>query len=178
MRKQGRIPRAFIEDEEQYSDEDEELARQRRMEQMKARRDEEFGEEDQEMEDVLDYEDVKGKVSVWVQKPDVVKWIRKHFDLFLRTFKDENNVHVYENRIHEMCLANKQSLEVTFNHLSQKFPTIAIWLAEEPTLILPILDTVAFDLVQEVYAEYYKIHSRIFIRVRDLPVEDQLRDLR
>ena len=59
------------------------------------------------MEDVLDYEDVKGKVSVWVQKPDVVKWIRKNFDQFLRTFKDENNVHVYENRIHEMCLANR-----------------------------------------------------------------------
>ena len=57
--------------------------------------------------DVLDYEDVKGKVSVWVQKPDVVKWIRKNFDHFLRTFKDEANIHVYENRIHEMCLANK-----------------------------------------------------------------------
>ena len=34
---------------------------------MRARRDEEFGgDDDQDMEDVLDYEDVKGKVSVWV----------------------------------------------------------------------------------------------------------------
>lgn len=111
------------------------------------------------MDDVLDYEDVKGKVSVWVQKPDVIKWIRKNFEAFLRNFKDEHNTHVYESRIHEMCLANKQSLEVTFNHLSQRNPTIAIWLAEEPTLILPILNVVAFNLVQEVYAEYYKIHS-------------------
>ena len=49
---------------------------------MRARRDEEFGgaDEDQDMDDVLDYEDVKGKVSVWVQKPDVEKWIRKNFD--------------------------------------------------------------------------------------------------
>ena len=148
-----------MEDDAQYSDEDEELQRQRRMEQLRARREEDFGDEDQDMDDVLDYEDVKGKVSVWVQKPDVVKWIRKHFDQFLRTFKDEQGIHVYENRIHEMCLANKQSLEVTFNHLSSKFPTIAIWLAEEPTLILPILNVVALNLVSEVYSEYHKIHS-------------------
>lgn len=153
------MPRAFMEDDAQYSDEDEELQRQRRMEQLRARREEDFGDEDQDMDDVLDYEDVKGKVSVWVQKPDVVKWIRKHFDQFLRTFKDEQGIHVYENRIHEMCLANKQSLEVTFNHLSSKFPTIAIWLAEEPTLILPILNVVALNLVSEVYSEYHKIHS-------------------
>ena len=153
------MPRAFMEDDAQYSDEDDELQRQRRMEQLRARREEDFGDEDQDMDDVLDYEDVKGKVSVWVQKPDVVKWIRKHFDQFLRTFKDEQEIHVYENRIHEMCLANKQSLEVTFNHLSSKFPTIAIWLAEEPTLILPILNVVALNLVSEVYSEYHKIHS-------------------
>ena len=77
-----------------------------------------------------------------------------------------------------MCLANRQSLEVTFNHLSQKYPTIAIWLAEEPSHILPILNNVAYDLVQEVYADYHKIHSKIYVRIRDLPVEDQLRDLR
>ena len=33
---------------------------------MRARRDEEFGDEDQDMDNVIDYEDVKGKVSVWV----------------------------------------------------------------------------------------------------------------
>lgn len=33
---------------------------------MRARREEDFGDEDQDMDDVLDYEDVKGKVSVWV----------------------------------------------------------------------------------------------------------------
>lgn len=128
--------------------------------------------------DVLDYEDVKGKVSTWVQRLDVKRWIRKNFNQFLRNFRDENGNVVYEGRIHDMCLNNRCSLEVTFNHLSQKFPTLAIWLAEEPSHILPILNQVAFDLVQEVYAEYHKIHKDIFIRVRDLPVEDKLRDLR
>lgn len=126
----------------------------------------------------MDYEDVKGKVSIWVQKPEVIKWIRKIFNSFLRTYRDEQQQVVYENRIHEMCLNNKQSLEVTFNHLSNKFPTLAIWLAEEPSLILPIMNEVAFDLVGEVYPEYYKIHNEVYVRVKDLPVEDKLRDLR
>jgi DNA replication licensing factor MCM2 len=77
-----------------------------------------------------------------------------------------------------MCLNNKQSLEVTFLHLSTKYPTLAIWLAEEPTLILPILNQVAYDLVNEVYPVYYKIHNEVYVRIRELPVEDKLRDLR
>jgi len=37
------------------------------------------GEEDQDMQDVLDYEDVKGQLSQWVVKPEVIRWIRKTF---------------------------------------------------------------------------------------------------
>lgn len=44
--------------------------------------------------------------------------------------------------------------------------------------MLPILNEVTADIVAELYPDYYKIHSEIFIRVRDLPVEDKLRDLR
>ena len=33
---------------------------------MRARRDDDMGDEDQEMHDVLDYEDVKGKLSLWI----------------------------------------------------------------------------------------------------------------
>ena len=77
-----------------------------------------------------------------------------------------------------MCQNNKQSLEIVFSNLSQKFPTLAIWLAEEPKLMLDIINHVASDVVSEVYPDYYKIHDKIFIRVKDLPVEDKLRDLR
>ena len=135
-------------------------------------------EDDEDLNTNLDYEDVKGKVSIWVQKPEVIKWIRRIFNNFLRSFRDEQGTVVYESRINDMCLNNKQSLEVTFNHLSGKFPTLAIWLAEEPSLILPILNVVAFELVGEVFPDYYKIHNEVYIRVKDLPVEDKLRDLR
>ena len=136
------------------------------------------GEGDEEMDNVLDHEDVKGKLSLWVQKQDVIRWIKKTFTNFLRTFQDENGQHVNEQRIHDMCNNNKQSLEITFIHLSQKNPTLAIWVAEEPSLILPILNEVALDVTLEVYSEYLNIHSEVFIRIGDLPVEDKLRDLR
>lgn len=181
-RGRARLPGAFMDEEmEQYSD-DEMLNRQMRQERMRIMRQGEGdfigGEEDQEMNDYLDYEDVKGKLSIWVQRPEVIKWIRKTFTSFLRSFKDDSGQHVYEARIHEMCNNNKQSLEVTFIHLSQKYPTLAIWLAEEPSWILPIFNEVGFDIVHEVYPSYHKIHSEIFVRVKDLPVEDKLRDLR
>jgi len=130
------------------------------------------------MQDVLDYEDVKGKLSMWVQRAEVARWIRKIFAHFLRTFTDENNMNVYEQRINDMCSNNKQSLEVTFAHISQKYPTLAIWLAEEPSLILPILNIVAYDVALELFSEYHLIHKDIYVRIRELPVEDKLRDLR
>jgi DNA replication licensing factor MCM2 len=133
--------------------------------------------EDQDMEPV-DYEDVKGKLSLWVQKIEIIKWIKKIFTNFLRTYKDESGMHVYEARIHDMCTNNRQSLDITFMHLSQKYPTLAIWLAEEPSLILPLLNEVGLDITMEMYPDYYNIHPIIYIRVKDLPVEDKLRDLR
>lgn len=57
-----------------------------------------------------------------------------------------------------MCTNNKQSLDITFQHLSLKYPTLAVWLAEEPTLILPILNEVGMDITYELYPEYTHIH--------------------
>lgn len=126
----------------------------------------------------LDFEDVRGPLFIWLKKPDVIKFVNRQFDQFLRRFQNDEGKYLYEEKIHEMCQNNKQSLEIVFNNLSQKFPTLAIWLAEEPKLMLDIINHVASDVVSEVYPDYYKIHDKIFIRVKDLPVEDKLRDLR
>ena len=134
-----------------------------------------MADDDQKQQDV---EDVRGKLSQWVKKKNVIQWIGGKFMTFLRTFQDEKGVHIYEERIHQMCNQNSQSLKLTFTHLSQKYPTLAIWLAEEPSLILPIFNQVAFDLVLEVYPKYYRVHEEIYIRVSEIPVEDNLRDLR
>jgi len=64
-----RVPGAFLDDDmNEYSEDDEILNRQMRAERMKMIRggDGDLGDDDHEMADVLDYEDVKGKVSIWV----------------------------------------------------------------------------------------------------------------
>ena len=130
------------------------------------------------MSNINDYGENKENLAAWIQKPEVIQFIRKKFSIFLRTFTDENEQPIYELRIQEMCQNNRQSIEVNFVHISNKQPTLAIWLAEEPASMLPVLNEVAADIVAEVFPDYYKIHPEIFVRIRDLPVEDKLRDLR
>lgn len=62
---------------------------------------------DIKMSDAIDCEEVKGKLSDWIRKPEVYKWIRRNFSNFLRNFEDENGKNVYEERIHNMCSNNK-----------------------------------------------------------------------
>ena len=55
---------------------------------------------------------------------------------------------------------------------------MAIWLAEEPALMLPILNETAMDVLLEAYPDYTQYHDSIFVRVNNLPVEDKIRELR
>lgn len=157
----GRRAGAFMDDDE-YSEQDD-VARQIRMAKLREMRqgDEDMGGDDADqdmMQDVIDYEEVKGQLSLWVQRPEVIRWIRKSFSSFLRNYKDDLGVSVYEERIREMCSNNKQSLEITFQHLSFKYPFLAIWLAEEPSLMLPILNEVALEVTLELFSDYQLIH--------------------
>lgn len=43
-----------------------------------------------------------------------------------------------------------------FNDFSSKYPTLAVWLAEEPALMLPILNECALDVIGDAYPDYYK----------------------
>lgn len=38
--------------------------------------------------------------------------------------------------------------------------------------MLPILNTVAKDIVQEIYPDYLAIHKEIHVRIRKLPIQD------
>ena len=92
--------------------------RQERMRQM-MNQNEDYGEgEDDQMQQMLDFEDVKGPLSTWLQRDDVIVFIRRKFNTFLRQFKNEMGSYVYEDKIHEMCQNNLQSLEIVFTNLS------------------------------------------------------------
>jgi DNA replication licensing factor MCM2 len=126
----------------------------------------------------LDIEDLKGKTSDWIKQGRTVNWIKTNFSKFLREFRLDANTCVYEQRITEMCTNNKQSLEVTYGHLTQKSPTLALWLAEHPATIIPILNEEATYIVNELFPSYANIHSEIYVKIKDLPIEDKLRELR
>jgi DNA replication licensing factor MCM2 len=63
-------------------------------------------------------------------------------------------------------------------HLTNKYPTLGIWVAEDPTNLLPILNVAAHEITLELFPEYNRIHKEIFIRIGNLPVNDSIRELR
>lgn len=87
----GRIPGAFIDEEmnDEFENEDQSEAQKLRVERMRTIRQQQETTEDQLMQDVIDYEEVRGKRSLWIQRPEVIKWIRKAFLHFLRTCQDD-----------------------------------------------------------------------------------------
>ena len=73
--------------------------------------------------------------------------IKRRFCHFLKTFTDESDRPVYKDRVKRMCDANKQSLEVSYMHLSNAQPVFGIWVADAPEPILEALNEAAFEVV-------------------------------
>ena len=83
-----RRPGAF-EDEDEFDDDGQMRdIRMRKFREEREEQNEDVVDSEDGMQDLLDYEDVKGKLSIWVQRPEVRRWIRKMFGLFLRTTTD------------------------------------------------------------------------------------------
>ena len=114
---------------DEFSDDDERLAsRGVNMRMMNA-----DGEEmEQDFAQANDYEEHKGDLGQWIQKKEVTMHAIKTFQNFLRSFRDENGVHRYEEVIQRMCQNNKCSFELNFTDLSSKHAYLCLWLAEEP----------------------------------------------
>lgn len=97
--KSKRLPVAML-DQSDFS-EDDELARQLRRERQRMTIEHEGIEEDDDAK-YLDLEEDKGNITEWIKQARTVKFIRHQFASFLRNFKDDKDVDVYENRISEM----------------------------------------------------------------------------
>ena len=171
-----RVPTALVEEIEESSES--ELRRELKKERQHIATQLVGAPEEMDEEKYLDIEEVKGHPRDWIREPRTIRWIKKTFSQFLRHFKDDENTPVYEWRINEMCTNNKQSLEVTYSHISKKYPSLALWIATDPINIFTILNEVAMEVVKEIFPSYENIHKEIFVRIKDLPVEDKIRELR
>jgi DNA replicative helicase MCM subunit Mcm2 (Cdc46/Mcm family) len=53
-----------------------------------------------------------------------------------------------------------------------------MWVGLEPALILPELNSIAYSIACKHYASYKAMFPEVFIKIRELPILDLIRDLR
>ena len=123
--------------------------------------------------------DVKAaNLTEWVAQQPVQRTIKREFKAFLTSYTDASGSSVYGNRIRTLGEVNAESLEVSYEHLSESKAILAYFLANAPAEMLKLFDDVAMDVVLLHYPDYERIHSEIHVRIFDLPVHYTLRQLR
>ncbi|KAI3501923.1 hypothetical protein L1887_29951 [Cichorium endivia] len=124
---------------------------------------------------------VQGTLREWVTRDEVRRFIAKKFKEFLITYenpKSQNTEFPYLIQINEMVSANKCSLEIDYKQFIYVHPNIAIWLADAPQSVLEVMEEVANKVVFNIHSNYKNIHQKIYVRVTNLPVYDQIRNIR
>ncbi|MCJ1422802.1 MCM DNA helicase complex subunit [Sticta canariensis] len=181
LARRRRMPAAFLPDEDGEGELD--LTRQ-------PRRRRHHYDEEQEDEDMADnimeeelsletLQDVKASsLTDWVALPAVHRTISREFKSFLTEYTDENGISVYGTRVRTLGEVNAESLEVSYDHLSDSKAILAYFLANAPAEVLTIFDQVAMEVTLLHYPDYERIHSEIHVRISDLPVHYTLRQLR
>ncbi|KAI4336450.1 hypothetical protein L6164_014975 [Bauhinia variegata] len=124
---------------------------------------------------------VQGTLREWVTRDEVRRFIARKFKDFLLTYvnpKNENGDYEYVRLINEMVSANKCSLEIDYKQFIYVHPNIAIWLADAPQSVLEVMEDVAKNVVFHLHPNYRNIHQKIYVRITNLPVHDQIRNIR
>ncbi|XP_008798359.1 DNA replication licensing factor MCM2 [Phoenix dactylifera] len=138
-------------------------------------------EDEYDDEDEMNMYRVQGTLREWVTRDEVRRFIAKKFKEFLLTYvnpKNEQGDIEYVRLINEMVLANKCSLEIDYKQFIYIHPNIAIWLADAPQSVLEVMEEVAKNVVFDIHKNYKNIHQKIYVRVTNLPVYDQIRNIR
>ncbi|TYI35920.1 hypothetical protein ES332_A03G109000v1 [Gossypium tomentosum] len=124
---------------------------------------------------------VQGTLREWVTRDEVRRFIFKMFRDFILAYVNPKNGHgdvEYVRLINEVVSANKCSLEIDYKQFISLHSNIAIWLADAPQSVLEVMEDVAQRVVFDLHPNYKKIHQKIYIRITNLPIYDQIRDIR
>lgn len=79
---------------------------------------------------------------------------------------------------HPTPAANSASLELDYLDLAGAMPVVAIWLADLPREVLPILHETAKEVALEEFEDFSNVHEGIYVRVSNIPIAESIRDLR
>ncbi|PIA40645.1 hypothetical protein AQUCO_02400011v1 [Aquilegia coerulea] len=143
--------------------------------------DDEPYEDDDDDEGEFEMYRVQGTLREWVTRDEVRRFIAKKFKEFLLTYvnpKNEQGEFEYIRLINEMMRVNKCSLEIDYKQFIYIHPNIAIWLADAPQSVLEVMEEVAKNVVFNLHPNYKEIHQKIYVRITNLPVYDQIRNIR
>ena len=142
-------------------------------------RDQQIEEEHLEQDefDFFNAEEMKGNLHNWIRNPRTINFIRIAFKKFLTNYRDNDEL-VYEQRINHMCSNNLQSLEVDFSHLSDTVPVLSFWLFDSPSLLMPFLNQVVFEIACRLFPGYNNIHPELFVKIKNYPLQENIRDLK
>ncbi|KAH9302023.1 hypothetical protein KI387_013606, partial [Taxus chinensis] len=138
-------------------------------------------EEEEDEEGEYEMYNVQGTLREWVTRDEVRRFIAKKFRQFLDSYvnqKGGNGELEYVRLINEMVAANKCSLEIDYKQFIFTHPNIAIWLADAPQSVLEVMEEVAENVVWRLHPNYKNIHDKIYVRITNLPVYDQIRNIR
>eukprot|EP00929_Paragymnodinium_shiwhaense_P119949 TRINITY_DN9185_c0_g1_i1.p1 TRINITY_DN9185_c0_g1~~TRINITY_DN9185_c0_g1_i1.p1 ORF type:complete len:885 (+),score=284.07 TRINITY_DN9185_c0_g1_i1:74-2728(+) len=116
-------------------------------------------------------------------EPRLQRKIMRSFSQFIRKFIPEGQTEPkYPDLLRKMGEENEGHLDVHFNHIQQWSARLALWIADEPQKILPLLNeqlmTEAarrFDIYANIKRNTDEQHLRVGIH--SFPIQDKIRDL-
>ena len=162
---------------------------------------EEVDDDNFEAEEGINLEAFDVPLREWIAQDRTRREIQRKFRVFLSTFREGEEEHdddeelaeaeirkrrrlrasvepTYEDRIRHMCAANKSALELDFMHLTNKEPTLALWIQDAPRDMLDVLNEAATRHTFRLFPSYHTIRDEIHLRIAGVPLVDSLRDLR
>ena len=109
--------------------------------------------------------------------PAIELQIRRCFAKFLQGYRSEGEF-VYLRLIQDLCLQNRKSLEVSYMYLAKCSPTLAIWVADCPAVVLNNFNLSARTVAEELFQTNRSVvPEHIFVRIDDLPIVDVITDV-
>jgi DNA replication licensing factor MCM2 len=146
---------------------------------------EEEEEEDLDGEDPINLEAFDVPLREWIAQDRTRREIQRKFRAFLKHFRPEvadtrrrRGNGLYEQKIRNLCAANRSSLTVSYLHLMNAEPVLAYWLADAPKDMFLVLNEGATRHTLSLFPSYSAIQSEIHVRISEVPILDSLRDLR
>mmetsp|Transcript_1066 Transcript_1066/g.2260 ORF Transcript_1066/g.2260 Transcript_1066/m.2260 type:complete len:887 (-) Transcript_1066:121-2781(-) len=157
--------------------------RPRFMESSEAAEDEDDEEEIPESYYDLTHEKLEEVVTKNQQiEPRLETKIKRCFRMFLLKYKLENATEPrYPDMLRKMAEENQLHLDVSFGHLQQWSPQLALWVADHPQHVLPLLNQALLEEAAKKFGTYRAMVEReeteLRVAIHTFPIGENIRDL-